>query len=335
MAGGGEKNYSTQSLLSSAPARWSQIGHPQRNWFDEESGPHLALVELWCPRGIMDISYHSGSVYAPSQPPAKRHSLSSAPSTRQEQRPYTSHKANVQNHSAPVPPHLPSLAPQNYVNAGAGSTASRSSVSRALQVSSIQTTHEGSYLYMPHGLPQFNHADTSLIQSQQSFTASHLQRPSPTVHDFPPSHAYAPQNSNAVPYLPYSPPIAAPARFPDIRPMPAGGLNEAPALPGSQKPASSASLALQNGQETQPTHVVGSQGRRGILPSADGRPTAVPTGTANGQKVGNVPLKDEDGKFPCPHCAKTYLHAKHLKRHLLRRKCPPMMVALGTWSDNP
>ena len=31
-----------------------------------------------------------------------------------------------------------------------------------------------------------------------------------------------------------------------------------------------------------------------------------------------IPQKDDDGKFPCPHCNKTYLHAKHLKRHLLR-----------------
>ncbi|EJT69054.1 hypothetical protein GGTG_13451 [Gaeumannomyces tritici R3-111a-1] len=32
----------------------------------------------------------------------------------------------------------------------------------------------------------------------------------------------------------------------------------------------------------------------------------------------HIPQKDADGKFPCPHCSKTYLHAKHLKRHLLR-----------------
>ncbi|KAI7520336.1 hypothetical protein KC317_g22415, partial [Hortaea werneckii] len=31
-----------------------------------------------------------------------------------------------------------------------------------------------------------------------------------------------------------------------------------------------------------------------------------------------IPQKDADGKYPCPHCNKTYLHAKHLRRHLLR-----------------
>lgn len=69
-----------------------------------------------------------------------------------------------------------------------------------------------------------------------------------------------------------------------------------------------------------PTHVVGSQGRRGILPSAPGRP-AVPQGPGGAALSKTmIPAKDADGKFPCPHCTKTYLHAKHLKRHLLRRK---------------
>ncbi|RPA80644.1 hypothetical protein BJ508DRAFT_327182 [Ascobolus immersus RN42] len=34
--------------------------------------------------------------------------------------------------------------------------------------------------------------------------------------------------------------------------------------------------------------------------------------------TGITPHRDADGKFPCPNCNKTYLHAKHLKRHLLR-----------------
>jgi hypothetical protein len=64
-------------------------------------------------------------------------------------------------------------------------------------------------------------------------------------------------------------------------------------------------------RQEQPTHVVGSQSRRGILPSAPGRPAAPGAGT-------KITAKDADGKFPCPHCTKTYLHAKHLKRHILR-----------------
>lgn len=72
--------------------------------------------------------------------------------------------------------------------------------------------------------------------------------------------------------------------------------------------------------EQQPTHVVGSQGRRGILPSAAGRPVAVAGANTSGQKASPTPARDAHGKYPCLHCNKTYLHAKHLKRHLLRRK---------------
>jgi hypothetical protein len=74
------------------------------------------------------------------------------------------------------------------------------------------------------------------------------------------------------------------------------------------------------GRDNTRTHVVGSQGRRGILPSAPGRAPVLPNGM-NGQPKGNaIPVKDQDGKFPCPNCNKTYLHAKHLKRHMLRRE---------------
>ena len=91
------------------------------------------------------------------------------------------------------------------------------------------------------------------------------------------------------------------------------------------------SLSLENhidhldpAEEPQPTHVVGSQGRRGILPSAAGRPAAVPGANTSGHKAAPTPNKDSEGKYPCVHCTKTYLHAKHLKRHLLRRKHPTL-----------
>jgi len=70
--------------------------------------------------------------------------------------------------------------------------------------------------------------------------------------------------------------------------------------------------------ESEPTNVVSFQSHRGILPSASGLPAALAAGIAPAKS--HVPQKDADGKFPCPHCNKTYLHAKHLKRHLLRRK---------------
>ncbi|KAL9026497.1 MAG: hypothetical protein Q9196_004846 [Gyalolechia fulgens] len=66
------------------------------------------------------------------------------------------------------------------------------------------------------------------------------------------------------------------------------------------------------------SNVCGFRGRRGILPSASGRPAAVANGSSGTPKTVTAPVKDADGKFPCEHCNKNYLHAKHLKRHLLR-----------------
>ncbi|RMZ75696.1 hypothetical protein DV738_g5344, partial [Chaetothyriales sp. CBS 135597] len=77
-------------------------------------------------------------------------------------------------------------------------------------------------------------------------------------------------------------------------------------------------LAPDVGRDQPRTHVVGSQGRRGILPSAPGRPPVSQNGLNGSPKGGQIPQKDADGKFPCPNCTKTYLHAKHLKRHMLR-----------------
>ncbi|KAK7431440.1 hypothetical protein QQZ08_001930 [Neonectria magnoliae] len=105
---------------------------------------------------------------------------------------------------------------------------------------------------------------------------------------------------------------------PVLRPMPPGGIMSQPGVSSPYGPSSlmQPNSVLQHEGE-QPTHVVGSQGRRGILPSAPGRPAAPAAGTG-ATKNTVIPVKDADGKFPCPHCTKTYLHAKHLKRHLLR-----------------
>ncbi|TIC99293.1 Respiration factor 2 [Colletotrichum higginsianum] len=111
-------------------------------------------------------------------------------------------------------------------------------------------------------------------------------------------------------------PAPASGRVPPVlRPMPAGGVMPQPGMNSPYGPGGVMPGGL--GDSDQPTHVVGSQGRRGILPSAPGRPAATPAGAGN-TKSTVIPVKDADGKFPCPHCTKTYLHAKHLKRHLLR-----------------
>lgn len=72
--------------------------------------------------------------------------------------------------------------------------------------------------------------------------------------------------------------------------------------------------------EPEPVHVVGQQGRRGVLPTHPGRPAP-----AAGKAPTN-PNKNAEGKYECPHCNKTYLHLKHLKRHLLRREFPHLLL---------
>jgi hypothetical protein len=133
------------------------------------------------------------------------------------------------------------------------------------------------------------------------------------------SSSMMPQTTTAASHpQPIAPaPATAGGRNPPIlRPMPAGGVMPQPGMnsPYGQSPLMAQTSMMPDNDP--PTHVVGSQGRRGILPSAPGRPAAPAAGSA--QAKNQIPQKDADGKFPCPHCTKTYLHAKHLKRHLLR-----------------
>lgn len=94
----------------------------------------------------------------------------------------------------------------------------------------------------------------------------------------------------------------------------------------SYAPHNQASPHTQESSESRLVPVVGSQGRRGILPSAPGRAPAVGSaldGTARGVVP---PTKNADGKYPCLYCNKTYLHLKHLKRHHLRRTCASFII---------
>ena len=131
------------------------------------------------------------------------------------------------------------------------------------------------------------------------------------------SSSMLPQSSTAMSQPQNIAPAPIGGKMPQpLRPMPANGMHMQQSMgsPYGQNMLSQPAMMM----EEQPTHVVGSQGRRGILPSAPGRPAVgAITGSAKGAII---PQKDADGKFPCPHCTKTYLHAKHLKRHLLRRK---------------
>lgn len=106
-------------------------------------------------------------------------------------------------------------------------------------------------------------------------------------------------------------PSTTSARLPDLHPRPQDNSSLMAQLQQHNMPNPMLAPGS-NPSDQEPTHVVGQQGRRGILPSAPGR--------APGSVRSTVPVKDADGKYPCPHCNKTYQHAKHLKRHLLRRK---------------
>lgn len=160
-----------------------------------------------------------------------------------------------------------------------------------------QNAGRGGYQMMPNNPYQ---------QGHQQYTSSAMLPPASTASAQPQGLAAAPNQGGRVP--------------PVLRPMPAGGMMAPqPGLnsPYAQSPMMQQPPVVQDAE--QPTHVVGSQGRRGVLPSAPGRPQAITT--SNPAAKNQIPQKDADGKFPCPHCTKTYLHAKHLKRHLLRRKC--------------
>ena len=120
-------------------------------------------------------------------------------------------------------------------------------------------------------------------------------------------------------------------QLPKIQPAPmANGDFKHAYLPEKKGMQLLASAPLSIGQDVPLKHVVGSQGRRGVLPSAAGRPPAVNNSNTTGGKNSPALAKDNDGKYPCPHCSKPYLHAKHLKRHMLRRKVTSVSAAFHT-----
>ncbi|RFU72075.1 c2h2 transcription factor [Trichoderma arundinaceum] len=184
----------------------------------------------------------------------------------------------------------------------------------------------GSHPHTPRTPGTPNAPTPNSLPSYQQQTSQPGPRPgvySMAQNPYPPHQGYAtsagmmPQATTAASHpQPIAPAPTGGRGPPVLRPMPPGGLMPQPGVASPYGPGSlmQPNPILQDAD--QPTHVVGSQGRRGILPSAPGRPTAQAAGS--GAKNTVIPVKDADGKFPCPHCTKTYLHAKHLKRHLLR-----------------
>lgn len=137
---------------------------------------------------------------------------------------------------------------------------------------------------------------------------------------YPPPPSVLPPASSAQSYpQPIAP--APPRDRRDFNGLPSGAFSYSDGKPWGMSPEVNGANGSPYGPKDPPrTQVVGSQGRRGILPSVPGRSTPVANGVNGAAKNTTIPAKDADGKFPCPHCNKTYLHAKHLKRHLLRRE---------------
>ncbi|KEY71453.1 hypothetical protein S7711_03520 [Stachybotrys chartarum IBT 7711] len=194
--------------------------------------------------------------------------------------------------------------------------------------SAMQQPLYGSHPHTPRtpGTPNTPNSTNNLPSYQQSSQAANrpgiysmAQNPYPPHQGYGTSATMMPQSTTSASHPQPIAPAPAGGRVgpPVLRPMPPGGIMPQPGVqsPYAQGAMMQPSPVLQEGD--QPTHVVGSQGRRGILPSAPGRPAAPAAGSGTAKNT-VIPVKDADGKFPCPHCTKTYLHAKHLKRHLLR-----------------
>lgn len=176
---------------------------------------------------------------------------------------------------------------------------------------------------MPHTTAVGSLPPSSFL-SHPNPQAQQAQQPS---QHYPPPHSVLPPASSAQSYPQPIAPAPPRDRRTDYSGLPSGAFSypdgkTATAPWVNQDPVASANGGSPYAPKDSPrTQVVGSQGRRGILPSVPGRATPVAANTVNGSaKNTTIPAKDADGKFPCPHCNKTYLHAKHLKRHLLRRE---------------
>lgn len=75
-----------------------------------------------------------------------------------------------------------------------------------------------------------------------------------------------------------------------------------------------------------PTRVVGSQRRRGILPSVPGRPQAPVAGSVATKN--HIPQKDPDGKFPCPQILASYKGGQRALRTKGRcGACPRSLIS--------
>ena len=245
----------------------------------------------------MNQHFSSAQIYAPIYPPS--HQQPAPPSRPQ------SHGALQQN--LPIAHTLPPLNSTNHVASPFSSdtypTRTQSLQSSLMPSPQEQVSQVGQYPpYAPTASAFYTGQSANFSQPSQNQQLHQQSRTS---------------SVNGLSQTGYTP-APTQGRLPDLLPMPPRGNGKPSLSHGTHM------NQLNAAEEPQPTHVVGSQGRRGILPSAAGRPAAIAGANTSGQKAAPTPPKDAEGKYPCPHCTKNYLHAKHLKRHLLRREYSPL-----------
>jgi len=159
-------------------------------------------------------------------------------------------------------------------------------------------------------------------QPLHQLSACPLQQSSPTTPQAP-HHGYlhhsalSPSSPQALSSTPRQPPVL-------LRPMPSsspGDLEFGHPQPHSQSNSPEQSPPGSRSDRLGRLGSHGGVGRKIILASGSSvtAGVSVPNGVSITGAVGqNHTTKDSSGKFPCPHCNKSYLHLKHLKRHLLR-----------------
>ena len=196
-----------------------------------------------------------------------------------------------------------------------------------------QPNHNYQPHYRPEPPPRYPSAPGAIHTPDRYNNPSHMGpqsllggQPPPTLLPQPGHQYQQPQNYTPTSSAPQGYPTRiapAPPRSAELTPL-STNFNQADGRPQMWTSAEAMpNLPAESPRDDTRTHVVGSQGRRGILPSAPGRAAVAPENTNGSPRNAAIPAKDADGKFPCPNCNKTYLHAKHLKRHMLRRQSNP------------
>lgn len=194
------------------------------------------------------------------------------------------------------------------------------------------STHD---VYAPSTAPMMPHTTVGSLPPSSFLSHPNPQAQQPQPHQpYPPPHSVLPPASGAQSYPQPIAPAPPRDRRTEYSGVPSGafsysdGKTASPWMNPDPVAGANGGGSPYTPKDAPRTQVVGSQGRRGILPSVPGRTTPVTNGVNGSAKNTTIPAKDAEGKFPCPHCNKTYLHAKHLKRHLLRRKSPAFLPDL-------